>query len=373
MSDHNPNNDDLNTLNKLIKCYTGPPGYMGNRVPVIDIDKLESVLKKCPNISRVSLWVNSFGTELSVIGKYCPRLTALQCDPYWVTDEVFTEFGSNYGHKLVILQLWPTIFRNHRYVPHSLLKWCSNVKTIEFKFNNSFIVKDQEFLPKLEIIRYPFPIKPDELTKMDILAEKYHATLRILKLSLNDRQAVSPDFHNNALSYIPRFKNLISLDISLWGEKDSGFHRPIDESLSLIGRKCTKLKNLSIETDSDSLLSDLFFTVLSEFKSLEKLNIELEVTKTLVGSIDSLKHCSRLKYLSITYSKLTEDFFANIQSFLPKLQFLNISISKPLSKSFIDSLKSMQCLQKLTVKDLTKMKDNEHIYYFGNYRKKRSS
>ena len=46
------------------------------------------------------------------------------------------------------------------------------------------------------------------------------------------------------------------------------------------------------------------------------------------GNVECFKHCKQLIDIDINYPELTEDFFANIASFVPKLQSLQISTNK---------------------------------------------
>ena len=109
-------------------------------------------------------------------------------------------------------------------------------------------------------------------------------------------------------------------------------------------------------------ISEKFFKIFNLFKALKKLRIELSQNKVLSGSIECFKHCKQLIDLDITYTELREDFFANIASFVPKLQSLRIRTVKNFSDSFIDSLQSMENIQNVFVWRYNR----EHkFWYFG--------
>ena len=86
-------------------------------------------------------------------------------------------------------------------------------------------------------------------------------------------------------------------------------------------------------------ITDRFFDVFFNFKAIKDLRISLSNNTSLKGSIESLKHRKQLKYLYINYDELREDFFANIASFVPKLQTLAIITNEQFSDVFINSLK----------------------------------
>ena len=117
--------------------------------------------------------------------------------------------------------------------------------------------------------------------------------------------------------------------------------------LSLIGQKCNKLLKLDFSIDEDVQISDRFFDIFKEFKAIKKLKINLDANEVLSGSVECFKHCKQLNDLHINYSELREDFFANIATFVPKLQSLCITTQKPFSDSFIYSLNSMKNLIKV--------------------------
>ena len=82
-------------------------------------------------------------------------------------------------------------------------------------------------------------------------------------------------------------------------------------------------------------MSDKFLFVISEFKTIEKLEIRLAKKTEWYGSVECFKYCTELKRFDINYSKLTEHFFANVATFVPKLQYLKITTEKEFSDSFI--------------------------------------
>ena len=143
---------------------------------------------------------------------------------------------------------------------------------------------------------------------------------------------------------------------------------PIDDCLSLIGQKCNKLLKLDLNVRDHSVtITDQFFDSLSEFKAIKKLKIWFEKSVETNRSVKAFKDCLQLKELDIDYPKLTPNFFTNIESFVPKLQFLRIITNEKFSDSFIDSFHSMENIQKvvLSFKDVMKQEFYTKYYYFG--------
>ena len=117
---------------------------------------------------------------------------------------------------------------------------------------------------------------------------------------------------------------------------------PIDDCLSLIGRKCTKLLKLDL-----CPIFDRFFTTFSEFKAIKKLRIELRDNIVLYGSVECFEHCTELYELNIDYNDLTEDFFTGIASHLPKLRFLYIYADNDYFDCFVNPFLSMKNMEKI--------------------------
>ena len=72
-----------------------------------NIKALESVLKKCPNISHVIVknYGNVESRVLSLIGRHCNHIKSLEFDIREVCDYDYTPFFTEYGHKLTELNV----------------------------------------------------------------------------------------------------------------------------------------------------------------------------------------------------------------------------------------------------------------------------
>ena len=190
---------------------------------------------------------------------------------------------------------------------------------------------------------------------MKILSDKYRQTLKTLGLKI--RFYDMNDKEKKAFSQNFRFNDLRKLSLAL---NFSGSGQPIVECLSMVGQNCPKLSDLTIISLS---MFKNYFTIFSEFKAIEKLNIMFFIGNDN-ENIEYFKHCPHLKELDIFYPELREDVFTNIQSFLPKLQSLRIQTKNEFSDSFIDSFHSMKSIQKVMVFN---QNDENHkkFYYFG--------
>ena len=298
---------------------------------------LESVLKKCPNIKCVNLRSDRMNNSsvLSLIGRYCHRIKSLTyCPNSNEKDMNSLTFFRKYGHKLEELRLY-----GNSSDLEQILEYNPNLKKIRIseKLNSKLLKESKEFLPKIE----EFEICPENVNQMKILSDKYTQTMKILNVKLFN---MIIEELKTCIECIARFKNLKQLKLTMGFLKIT---EPIDDFLLMIGQKCNKLLKLDLSIDYSVPISDRFFKVFKEFKTLKKLKIILGYNTVLYGSVECFKHCKQLNDLHINYSELREDFFANIATFVPKLQSLCITTQKPFSDSFIYSLNSMKNLIKV--------------------------
>ena len=121
--------------------------------------ELLSLLKKCPNITNVSISATKLNkNELSLFGQYCPRLKSLLKSPFggkykhdslrfYITNDIDLSFFRMYGHKLEELNI-SGCFKKRK----QSLKLCPNLKNLWFS-KHSILFTDtlsKDFLPKLE-------------------------------------------------------------------------------------------------------------------------------------------------------------------------------------------------------------------------------
>ena len=315
---------------------------------------LESVLKKCQNITKVDFGLEVNSSVLSLIGRYCPNIKSLT---YYSTidssDENVLSFFRDNGHKLE--DLYCTAFTNYDEI--KILILCPNVKKIRIGNTSLLPNEKKEFLPKLEIIESNISISSKNLSELKILSDKYSQTIKTLNVMLYDLSAKEL---KTCIECISRFENLKKLKLIYAND----ITQPIDDCLSLIGQKCNKLLKLDLSIWSFVPITERFFDIFNEFKAIKKLIIDLWNKTVLSGSVECFKHCKQLIDIDIKYSELTEDFFTNIELFVPKLQFLLIKPYKQFSDSFINSIHSMKNIQKVNVMvDRSNIFDSKYWYF----------
>ena len=326
---------------------------------------IESVLKKCPNISEVIINFGIDSSVLSLIGRYCNRIKSLTYHdemPTTIRNNHTLSFFRMYGHKLEELCL----YRKNSPISKEFLQFCPNLKNIWLLDNYILMDDNKEFLPKLEKIKSKFAtfsvqegpgdyIGVDQVNEMKILSDKYSQTMKTLNVELS---MITKEELKTCIEYIARFENLKELSLNLGFIYD---FEPIDDCLSLIGQKCNKLLKLDSSINNVPI-SEILLDIFSEFKAIQKLKIQLPSDTVLSGSVECFKHCKQLKHLDINYRELREDFFANIASFVPKLQLLNIRTKNNFSDSFINLFQTLKNIQNVNLR----LNNGEVMnWYFG--------
>ena len=301
-----------NSLNKLFNSNR----HLSRR-------RLISVLKKCPNLRKVKFCTYEKTDVLSLIGQHCQHIRSWS---FYSCDDM--TFYQKYGHKVeeLVLNGWS--------VPQSYLEFCPNLKIITVFDDSVILSRDKKFLPKLQRIYSEFYISNENMNQIYTLRYKYSQTLKTLNVNLCD---MTEKHLKSCVEYIAGLENLRQLKLTLSSKL---IKEPIDDCLSVIGQKCTKLFDLNVKCCIP--ISQQFFVRFSEFKAIKRLNIQMLCKTVVNASIQSLKHCKQLIHLAIDYDELREDFFINVDSFVPKLQSLRITTDIVFSDEFIDTFELMK-------------------------------
>ena len=232
------------------------------------------------------------------------------------------------------------------------LQMCPNMKKIDIDLDQhlSMVLDDCESLKKLQVIRR-FHIRRYESNNFETLVTKYRTSLKELKVYLVDPKEVQL---KTCFAHISRFESLESFELivnEFCGQPIAYYFRPLTKIFA-------KLKQFTLKTHTTDISNQSF---LSMFRSLKRLVLDFGDTKEkLIGSVECLKHCKRLKHLSISNEVLTQDFFVNIQTFLPNIQNIDINskdiIVEPVIqfKEFMESFQSLRSIERVVVNNLIK-------------------
>ena len=207
---------------------------------------------------------------LELIGQYCQRIKSLDFR-YYSNDSKTLDFFRIYGRKLEELILRQFLSGS---ATKEILDLCPNIKKLAVGNILVLFNKDKNFLPKLEYIGKFGNLLPNEqyirvfkANQLKILTDKYSRTLKTLNVSFWHMGEEEP---KPWIKLISRLENLRQLSLEL-GQIITT--QPIDDCLSLIGQKCTKLLKLDFRINILIQISKRFFYVFYHFAALKELKI----------------------------------------------------------------------------------------------------
>ena len=275
-----------------------------------DLSFLEKYEQNNQRIIKYLLNSNRYAFDsevLSLFGQYCPNIKSLDIT---ITGEQDLQFFHRFGHKVEELIFEAT-------TDIDKVKVNSSSKNMEMYF---LLEKDENYLPKLQNIRIYLSTKFINLKNMNILVDKYSRKVKSIILLF---EYLPTEELMKCVECISRWENLKSLTLELSYIEP----QPIDDCISLIGQKCTKLLKLDLIISRYVEISDRFFDVFTHFKAILKLKFHrLHTSKRISfkGSVYCFRHCKQLYDIDIHCKGLPKDFFTNIKLLLPQLQSLKI-------------------------------------------------
>ena len=214
---------------------------------------LESVLKKCPNISRINLPNSDNDVSLEPIAKYCRRVTKL------VVHMSFSEaslmlFATKHGQWLEEFSFESLSEYSSDFRKKFRLK-CPNIEKLHVNMGENMCPIIESDLKNLKVIEWIL-IEANESDVLKHLVRKYEKTLKGLDISIDD---VSSDELKTCFAHISRFESLESLRIAVeFGSKIES----IEECLQMLANKCTKLTKLNFHSDYCVIIQPIILSLL---------------------------------------------------------------------------------------------------------------
>jgi hypothetical protein len=183
-------------------------------------------------------------------------------------------------------------------------------------------------------------LREENFSKLRTITDKYCKSLKEIEIYCY----LSNDRLSTALSLIQKLENLRILKLYLVTQEDS--IRTIDESLEIIGKSCTKIKDLHIGVYNKNIIGAKFFSVIAKYLAVEKLNLDLyNIDENIEGSVECFKELN-LKQLQISY-RLTDSFFEDIDLYLPNLKTVIIVSETDLTNKTLYSLSKLKNLRRI--------------------------
>jgi hypothetical protein len=162
---------------------------------------------------------------------------------------------------------------------------------------------------------------------LDNFFSQYKNTVKRFGIISGLNNTLDENTINALIKQISRFEKLEELYLEFNFMK--GFNLSFAQNMKTIANQCKKIKRLSIHSIiNNSLFGSEIFRSINNFESLKYLNLNIYHTLCNCGtegiSVQYIKDCKLLTHLVLNYPKLNDNFFTDIELYLPKLKFLCI-------------------------------------------------
>jgi hypothetical protein len=306
-------------------------------------DKIhETLFKKFKFIKELEIKYSIDDKTVDLITNYCQDLERVQfCVLYFtVSNESFIQIGRTFGQKFAnTLKYIDIEDRADNKLLEIIMALAKNLTAIKP------MISFQQFLElnlfKLEEI---VEIWPQSMTQMKTFSDKYCKQIKKLGLTLSSS-------FSDALKELSRFENLEDLKLIVYS--GYGQRLSIDNQLLSIANNCDKINKLSLIFNW-GLIHGKLLQVFGSFKALEHIFIHFtEQLEGSIGNIDFLKNCQNLKSLKLSFFGLNDNFYKDIDLYLPQLKSIEFDCSRSsphcVTDNTLENLAKIQNLTKLFI------------------------
>ncbi|CAG2108468.1 unnamed protein product, partial [Medioppia subpectinata] len=314
----------------------------------LNAKNFECLLKKFPNITNIEMTYATlidaklYNRLIELIIEYCNRLTSFTLDLNRMTDETYRRFCDKFAKSVTSIH-----FPDGHDIEKDLKVFADITEVDVSQASNS-------------------PIRLNDQLKT--LLDNNH-TLREFYIETN---YVNTD---NWIYIYQQISNLKHLEV--FGHSDAALDnintKIVRQSLTQLANNCSKLKRLSLDIPLDSSHQWLLFDAIKHFKRLQHLYISLHMSDdsldllTFRSNITSktFSQCKQLKHLSLMLFHrefdFSDEFFADIDIHLPRLQSMNLRVEDITVDVAINSVAKLKKLQDMTFYTSDVLSD-EHFY-----------
>jgi hypothetical protein len=344
---------DRNNLFKLMKKRDN---YSNDKQLLINKIAFETVLKKCKFINQIIINCdfNNREVALKLINKNCSHLKSIAFNFYGISEQFLKEFGLKFGQQLRSIDF---VIRHYNKINNTefdssfkrLFRLCPNLLSLMGVKLSYLIDSNQVLVPKLSKLKLYYEETDRQL--VDSFARNYRNTLK----SLHILNGFIWD-ENNLYSLLKRINCFEKLeDLKLTAIRVKEFSSVMIDIMTNIGIKCKNLKSLYISAQIESLIASNLFESMTHFVNLKLLKLDtfgsnFSYKEGEEVSIKSLMGCKRLTNISLMYLNLNDNFFNNIDQYLPQLTHLNISFNDEITNNTMNSLAKLNKLEVVIIK-----------------------
>ena len=290
----------------------------------IEFNTMSHILKKCSNIRRIvlSFRIKSMDGFISLVTKHCLHLNSIELNFHQMSENRLKEFCDKFGPKMKSI----AIKGSHRMNSiKTILKRSPHLESLDIKDLNrrlSIVFNpntNKPFAKKLK--SFSFTFKSTDIKLIESFFDYYKNSLESVEVKTT---TLSTEYINALMTQISKLSKLKKLVLICETSVESSFVNKFSEIVD----KCPNIKELKLSFNQIVCpLIPKFLVLFNRFQQLKRLtfiNMGPLPDPPVLHSLMSrdLIGCKQLTHLRI-FSKdvlITDEFFENIDKYLPKLQ-----------------------------------------------------
>ena len=215
---------------------------ISNEDNVVDINRFESLMKKCLNIKRLDCSEALLNEPvLDIIIEFCTSLQAIELCVNDVTEEAITRFGDQLGHRLEEIHFCNED-ESSQENQQILLRLCLNLKTVMCRHIQSIAVIASPFLEKTYLTHYQL-WSAEEVLAFGRFVERHECELKYLAIYSVFNVY---EYIDDILEYVQRLQNLSFFKFYVTSDEIS---RLPTQTFDNLGRVCKKYTQKHLPTE----------------------------------------------------------------------------------------------------------------------------
>ena len=300
---------------------------------------LESVLRKCANISSIGIQnyrigYNENNTMINLIINLCNNLREIDLVFNLVTKDDYDKFVANFRHNLRKCDFYSGYYLEYRYL-RDLLTKCPKLEHLNLLGNY-----------RNHSIRSNFTHKFENLKSLSFWLCGHEDKVIVEKLMTDCKNTLeridiwvyttSQQYFDSIFSRIYNLPNLKSLKFDFNSQSESNywweeleFSMPIlfPTQFAIISMVCLNVRNIEIKTHSLLSICSQVYETMKTFGQLQRLILYFRYTESDIEynySSETLKDCKRLTHLSLNIPLISRDFFDKVDKHLPFIRYIRL-------------------------------------------------
>ena len=332
---------------------------------MFNMTAFKSVMKKCPNmqcigIQNARIGFNQSNKIVELVTKYCNKITEIYLDFNLITIRNFSKFIAKFGQTIRKCDYYSGYYLENRQCQH-LLDYCPNLEQMNLLCSylmDNYLVTFQIFnldhSTRVKCLIFCLWL-PEETKLIKKFIDNNRNSLELIHIWVQTEELNQFQVIFKELNKLPRLKSL-KINFSIENEPYCCLpgQRMIKmptfaDLLCSITPFCPLVKDIEINAYSLEFQCYKIYESMQYFSGLKRLKLEFkylsEEEREYQYRSETLRHCKQLTHLSLNVPLINKNFFTDIDSNLPKLQYLDLKTVK--YNSLVNSINELSIINNL--------------------------